>query len=159
MDQMRAGGVAHPDVTYTNIVTQFDELVIPYTSGLMDPGPNVTNHVIQQHCLTDLAEHLTVAFDPVATTLVLNALTPQHPRPVPCTVVLSGIGAPGYPAPEPLDSDGDGNPDFEDGTPISSGRASAVAPASAAQPRRACSKSKRKAKPKRKCKRKRKRKR
>jgi triacylglycerol lipase len=112
INKINEGGVADPAVDYTNIVTTLDELVIPYTSGLMDPGPNVSNHVVQEHCATDLSEHLTVAFDPVATTLILNALTPEHARPVPCTIVLPGVGAPGYPAPAPLDSDGDGTPDY-----------------------------------------------
>jgi triacylglycerol esterase/lipase EstA (alpha/beta hydrolase family) len=112
MKKMNEGGVADPAVTYTNIVTKLDELVVPYTSGLMAPGPNVTNHVVQDHCVLDLAEHLTVAADPIATTLIQNALAPGHPRPVPCTPVISPLGAPGYPAPAPLDSDGDGTPDY-----------------------------------------------
>jgi triacylglycerol lipase len=126
IEQMNAGGVAHPAVTYTNIVTQYDELVIPYTSGLMPGGPNVTNHVVQDHCQTDLAEHLTVAFDPVATTLILNALAPDRARPVPCTVVLPGVGAPGFTPPEPMDSDGDGSPDFADPAPLRAGAAAAT---------------------------------
>jgi triacylglycerol lipase len=121
IQKMNEGGVADPAVTYTNIVTTYDELVIPYTSGLMPPGPNVTNHVVQDHCPTDLSEHMTTAFDPVATTLILNALAPDRARPVPCTVVLSGVGAPGYPAPAPMDSDGDGAPDFGDPDPLNAG--------------------------------------
>jgi triacylglycerol lipase len=113
MKKMNEGGVADPAVTYTNIVTVFDELVVPYTSGLMDPGPNVSNHVVQERCALDFAEHLTVAADPVATTLIQNALLPQATRrPVPCTAVIPPLGAPGYPAPPPLDSDGDGTPDY-----------------------------------------------
>jgi triacylglycerol lipase len=110
--KINEGGVADPAVEYTNIVTRLDELVVPYTSGLMDPAGNVTNHVVQDHCALDLAEHLTVAVDPITTTLIQNALAPEHPRPVPCTPVVPPIGAPGYPAPEPLDSDGDGTPDY-----------------------------------------------
>ncbi len=115
MNKMNEGGVADPAVDYTNIVTMLDELVMPYTSGLMDEGTNVDNHVVQDHCPTDLSEHLTVAFDPVATTLILNALAPPaNARPVPCTAVLPGVGAPGFPAPAPLDSDGNGTPDYAD---------------------------------------------
>jgi triacylglycerol esterase/lipase EstA (alpha/beta hydrolase family) len=141
MDEMREGGVAHPDVTYTNIVTMLDQLVIPYTSGLMAPGPNVTNHVVQQHCPTDLSDHLTVAFDPVSAILILNALSPQAPRPVPCTVVLPGVGAPLFPAPDPLDSDGDGRPDFADVT-RGGGTAGAAAATPGAQGVRTCGKRK-----------------
>jgi triacylglycerol esterase/lipase EstA (alpha/beta hydrolase family) len=113
IEKMNEGGVADPAVTYTNIVTKLDELVVPYTSGLMAPGPNVTNHVVQDLCVLDLAEHLTVAADPVATTLIQNALLPEPARrPVPCTAVIPPLGAPGYKAPAPLDSDGDGTPDY-----------------------------------------------
>ena len=116
INNLQIRGVAAPAVTYTNIVTQYDELVSPYTSGLMDPGPNVTNHVVQENCPSDFAEHLTVAFDPVAETLIQNALAPDHPRPVPCTLVLPVVGAPTWPAPAPLDSNGDGTPDYADVT-------------------------------------------
>ncbi len=121
IEQMNEGGVADPAVTYTNIVTEYDELVMPYESGLMDEGPNVTNHVVQDFCETDFSEHLTVAYDPVATMLIQNALAPDRARPVPCTLVLSGVGAPGFPAPAPMDSDGDGNPDFSDPDPLNAG--------------------------------------
>ncbi len=130
MNKMNEGGPAHPEVDYTNIVTRYDELVVPYTSGLMAPGPNVENHVIQDHCELDLAEHLAVIVDPITTTLILNALAPAHARPVPCTLVLPAIGAPGYPPPAPLDSDGDQIPDADDPCPTHAGDPAAC-PASA----------------------------
>ncbi len=114
---MQAGGVAHPAVDYTNIVTRYDELVTPYTSGLMPPGPNVANHVVQDHCELDLADHLAVAADPVTATLILNALAPNHQRPIPCQLVLPAIGAPLATPPAPLDSDGDALPDYGDQCP------------------------------------------
>ena len=82
----------------------------------MDPRPNVTNYVLQKVCPLDYSEHMTVIYDPVAETLVTNALDPAHPRPVPCTLVLPGVGAPQAAAPAPLDSNGDGNPDYADVT-------------------------------------------
>lgn len=88
-----AGGMALPGVTYTDIVTKYDELVIPYTSGIL-AAPNVTNITLQDQCPTDFSEHLTVAFDPTAAQDMLNALDPAHARPVPCTLVLPGVGAP-----------------------------------------------------------------
>lgn len=77
------GGPAHPDLTYTMVLTQYDELVIPYTSGLL-AAENATNFVLQQECATDLSEHGAVAYDPVAGRLVLNALDPASAAPVPC---------------------------------------------------------------------------
>jgi len=91
MRKMRAGGVKVPGIDYTNIMTKYDELVSPYTSG-REPG--MTNIVVQDRCETDYTEHFEIAADPVASVYVLNALDPAHPRPVPCTVVLPFVGTP-----------------------------------------------------------------
>ena len=81
-------------VTYTAIMTKYDELVTPYTSGRLPSGPNVTNIVVQNQCATDFAEHVAVAFDPTVGQDILNALDPAHPNPVPCQLVLPVVGAP-----------------------------------------------------------------
>jgi triacylglycerol lipase len=85
MQKMRAGGVAVKGISYTNIVTKYDELVSPYTSGIETGMHNI---VVQSHCATDYTEHFEIAADPVAAGYVLNALDPAHPRPVTCTTVL-----------------------------------------------------------------------
>ena len=85
MRKMRSGGVTVRGVTNTNIVTQYDELVSPYTSGI---EPGMRNIVLQRGCATDYTEHFEIAADPVAAGHVLNALDPAHPRPVRCTTVL-----------------------------------------------------------------------
>jgi triacylglycerol lipase len=89
--QMRAGGVAVPGVRYVNIMTRYDELVQPYTSG-REAG--MTNIVVQDACPLDFAEHFEIAADRNATLHVLNALDPAHPRPVGCVVVLPFVGGP-----------------------------------------------------------------
>jgi len=83
------GGPAVAGVTYTNIVTQYDELVSPYTSGIQ---AGMTNEIVQEHCPTDFADHFEIASDPVAAQLVLNALDPKHAQPVSCTAVLPFVG-------------------------------------------------------------------
>ena len=71
-----------PGIRHTNIVTATDELVIPYTSGIMvDGGKNI---LLQDVCPLDLSEHMTVANDPVVLQLFLNALDPKRARPVRC---------------------------------------------------------------------------
>jgi triacylglycerol lipase len=87
--QMRAGGVAVPGIRYVNIMTRYDELVLPYTSG-REAG--MTNIVVQDRCALDFAEHFQIAADRNASVLVLNALDPAHPRPVPCVLVLPFVG-------------------------------------------------------------------
>jgi triacylglycerol lipase len=79
------GDVKVPGITYTNIVSTHDELVVPYTSGI---EPGMTNIVLQKQCHLDLTDHFEIVSDPVAAVDVLNALDPQHPRPVPCRLVL-----------------------------------------------------------------------
>jgi triacylglycerol esterase/lipase EstA (alpha/beta hydrolase family) len=77
------GGAAVPGVTYTTIPTRYDELVVPYTSGILN-APNATNHVVQDVCPNDIDEHAAEAFDPVVAQIVLNALDPPNAKPVSC---------------------------------------------------------------------------
>jgi pimeloyl-ACP methyl ester carboxylesterase len=90
------GVYAVPGVTYTTIMTRYDELVIPYTSGDLH-APNATNIVVQDQCPLDYSEHATLAWDPVVGQDILNALDPADAQPIPCTLVLPGIGAPAFP--------------------------------------------------------------
>lgn len=84
LNTVNEGGEAAPGVLYTSLMTRYDELVIPYTSGFMH-SPQATNIVIQDLCPTDLAEHLAVAEDPVTRRLILNALDPSTAQKLPCT--------------------------------------------------------------------------
>jgi triacylglycerol lipase len=88
--KLRSGGTpAVRGITYTNIVTKYDELVQPYTSGI---EPGMRNIVLQNQCGLDFTEHFQIVADPVAAADVLNALDPAHPRPVPCRLVLPFVG-------------------------------------------------------------------
>jgi len=87
------GGPAVDGVTYTMIMTKYDELVMPYTSGVLE---GATNIVLQDGCPTDLAEHAAVAADPVTGQHILNALDPEHAKPVTCYVVSPLGSSPPY---------------------------------------------------------------
>jgi triacylglycerol esterase/lipase EstA (alpha/beta hydrolase family) len=91
LNKVNRGGPGARSVRYTNVMTRYDELVIPYTSGRMD-SPNATNIVLQDGCEVDLSEHLTVAYNPRVARIMLNALDPAHRKPVPCTPVAPVIG-------------------------------------------------------------------
>ncbi|AXB45725.1 esterase/lipase family protein [Amycolatopsis albispora] len=91
LTKLHDSGIFAPGVEYTNIVTKYDELVIPYTSGL-GSGPNVRNVVLQETCGLDFAEHAGVAADRNTAGHVLNALDPANAKPVPC-VPASPIGS------------------------------------------------------------------
>ncbi len=90
-EKLDAGGVAMPGVRYTQIMTTHDELVVPYTSGEI-AGSNSTNIVVQNQCSLDLADHLSLASDPVAAQDVLNALDPAEAQSPPCTLVAPVVG-------------------------------------------------------------------
>ncbi|NLE82265.1 MAG: alpha/beta fold hydrolase [Rhodococcus sp.] len=81
--KLSAVGPYADSVHYTNIVTKYDTVVVPYTSGILK-APNATNIVLQEQCPADLIEHGDIVDDPIAGVHVLNALDPEHPRPVPC---------------------------------------------------------------------------
>jgi triacylglycerol lipase len=83
LNKLDSGSVAVPGPTYTDIMTKYDEAVIPYTSGVLS-GPNVTNIVIQDVCADDFSGHIGLAVDPNVAAMVLNALDPAHAKPVSC---------------------------------------------------------------------------
>jgi hypothetical protein len=87
LTNLNAGGDTVPGVTYTVIVTRYDEVVTPPSSSFLD-GPAVTNIEIQDRCPLDTSEHLAISFDANALRYVLNALDPAHAVPPTCTPTL-----------------------------------------------------------------------
>jgi triacylglycerol esterase/lipase EstA (alpha/beta hydrolase family) len=88
-DQQMAGSdfltaLNHPDETpgtvdYTQIVTRYDEVVVPYTSGFLTPSAQSTNITVQDRCATDATEHVTLPMDPQAIAWVLDAFGREGP--------------------------------------------------------------------------------
>ena len=70
---LNAGDETPGPVSYTNIVTQYDEVVLPYTSGYL-AGPNTSNIRLQAKCPFDVSGHLLIPTDGPAIRLALNAL-------------------------------------------------------------------------------------
>ncbi|WP_409236360.1 alpha/beta fold hydrolase [Streptomyces sp. PA5.6] len=69
---------AGPD--YTVVTTRYDEVVIPYTSALLNgPEEHVTNVVLQDRCPLDPFLHDQATKDPVVAQWVLNALDREGP--------------------------------------------------------------------------------
>lgn len=94
--KLSEGGAAAPGVTYTTLMTKYDELVTPYTSGIMD-APGATNIVVQDVCPTDVSEHAAMAFDPAVAQMVFNALDPAHALPVRCGLLPPLVASAGGP--------------------------------------------------------------
>lgn len=72
--ELNSGDESPGDVSYTNVVTRYDQVVVPYTSGYLEPAPQVTNVTLQDTCPTDLTEHLNIPQDGPAIRWALNAL-------------------------------------------------------------------------------------
>jgi hypothetical protein len=88
---LNAGGDTVPGVHYTVIESANDEVVTPYESAFLQ-GPDVTNILLQHQCALDQGEHLSMPYDHIADTDVLNALDPSHPVAPTCTPVLPVVG-------------------------------------------------------------------
>lgn len=100
MEKVSEGGSAVPGVEYTTIMTKYDELVTPYSSGFLEGANNI---VIQDECPQDFSEHLSLVTDANAAQFVLNALDPANARPVTCYPVLPVLGGgPVHAGPRPV---------------------------------------------------------
>lgn len=88
---LNSGGETVPGVDYTVIQTRYDQVVTPYTSAFLS-GPNVRNVLLQNQCILDLGDHLSMPYDHIAAADVLTALDPAHPRNPLCTPILPTAG-------------------------------------------------------------------
>lgn len=90
LSELNSGGtVVVPGVNYTSIVSRYDTIVTPYTSGNVS-GPNATTHVLQNVCRFDFSGHLGMAISPNVTTLIKRALDPvEAAKPMRCGLAIS----------------------------------------------------------------------
>ena len=75
-----------PDaVSYTQIETRYDEVVTPYTSAFLAPGPRTANILLQDACPAEVIDHHEMPNDGLAIRWALQALgrpgpaDPAHP--------------------------------------------------------------------------------
>lgn len=85
MERILATGSPLSDaVRYTNIVTNRDAIVRPYTAGLAE-GAQAVNIVTQDGCPQDRTSHLSLVYAPRPVAMILDALDSEAaPRPIPC---------------------------------------------------------------------------
>jgi triacylglycerol esterase/lipase EstA (alpha/beta hydrolase family) len=76
LTRLNRSGETRSAVHYTVIASKYDEVVTPYRSAFL-AGAHVTNIVLQRQCRLDLGEHLSMPYDHIAATDVLNALDPS----------------------------------------------------------------------------------
>lgn len=79
LTRLNRGDETPGDVSYTQVTTRYDEVVVPYTSAYLAPGPRTTNVTIQDSCPTDTAEHVFIPMSRTAIQWALDAL--ERPGP------------------------------------------------------------------------------
>jgi triacylglycerol esterase/lipase EstA (alpha/beta hydrolase family) len=66
-------------VSYTQITSRYDQIVIPHTSGYLVEGPRTTNLTVQDLCPLAVPEHLTMPLATPTIDIVLDALARRGP--------------------------------------------------------------------------------
>jgi triacylglycerol esterase/lipase EstA (alpha/beta hydrolase family) len=91
LTELNSGGETVAGVSYTVIESRYDEVVTPYTSAFLS-GSGVTNITLQNQCILDGGEHLSMPYDHIADADVLTALDPTHPQHPLCTPIVPVSG-------------------------------------------------------------------
>ncbi|MET8148405.1 esterase/lipase family protein [Actinoplanes sp. NPDC049668] len=76
---LNRGPQTWPGISYTQIYTRHDEIVVPSGSSSLPPAPNVSNIAVQDLCRYETVEHFGMAYDNAAWLLGMDALV--HPGP------------------------------------------------------------------------------
>src|SRR3954447_4668251 len=82
---LNAGDETPGSVSYTAIETRYDEVVTPYTSAFLAPGPRTANILLQDACPAEVIDHHEMPNDGLAIRWALQALgrpgpaDPAHP--------------------------------------------------------------------------------
>lgn len=66
-------------VSYTQVTTRYDEVVVPHTSGYLAAGPRTTNITLQDKCPFEATEHLFIPLATPSLSITLDALTHNGP--------------------------------------------------------------------------------
>jgi triacylglycerol lipase len=74
LTELNAGDETPGNISYTQVTTRYDEVVMPYRSAYLEAGPRTTNVTLQDRCPLDITDHLGIIYDPAALDWVLNAL-------------------------------------------------------------------------------------
>lgn len=79
LTRLNRGDETPGEVSYTQVITRYDEVVVPAVSGFLAEGPRTTNLAIQDLCAGDLAEHVLIPMSSTAIAVVLDALARPGP--------------------------------------------------------------------------------
>lgn len=79
LTRLNAGDETPGPVSYTQVTTRYDEVVVPHTSGYLAAGPRTTNLTLQDTCRLEPAEHLLIPLATPTLSITLDALTRTGP--------------------------------------------------------------------------------
>lgn len=82
-----------PDVQYTTIGSNYDEILQPNTTMALHGG-GASNIIVQDLCPLDMTGHFNMPYDAFSQQLVINALDPTRTVVPPCRFVPLGTGIP-----------------------------------------------------------------
>ena len=90
---LNAGGDTLPGIDYTVLTTRHDEVSTPYRNSFLTAGPGATVHnvVIQDGCIIDGSDHLSIPYSLRAADYTLKALDPATARTIRCALELPAI--------------------------------------------------------------------
>jgi triacylglycerol lipase len=97
MKTLNSGDETPGPVSYTVAQTRNDEVVTPYDSAFLAPGPAVTNVLLQDACPANAVEHVRIPDDPVAIQWMLAALGTPGPARADFKPDCSGQGLASFP--------------------------------------------------------------
>jgi len=101
MAALNDGPQTWPGISYTNVSTILDEVVVPYTSAFLPAAPNVTNTTVQQLCPLDVVEHFGMSYDNAAWLIGVDALTHVGAASMPRVRSTAACGNPLMPGVDP----------------------------------------------------------
>lgn len=79
LDTLNAGTETYPSIDYTEIATQEDEIVVPYTSPYLPAGAHVVDTTVQAICPLEVVDHFGMSYDNAAWLVGIDALTHAGP--------------------------------------------------------------------------------
>jgi pimeloyl-ACP methyl ester carboxylesterase len=77
--QLNAGDETPGAVSYTAVETRYDEVVTPFTSAFLAPGPNTANILLQDACPNEVVDHQFIPDSALAMRWTLQALGRRGP--------------------------------------------------------------------------------
>ncbi|QHE50832.1 triacylglycerol lipase [Pontibacillus sp. HMF3514] len=79
LEKLNEGDETPGKVSYTNVATEIDEVIVPYTSSFLKESKEVSNITLQDYYPLDLVEHSAISYDLNAFNFVFDALAHEGP--------------------------------------------------------------------------------